>query len=135
MNIKGKAGKADILVGICSRPPNQDEEADNYSIKCWLMFRGCQPLFWWRSLACWMSAGSNTVERRQSEGLLECVENVEENFWLMWNEPKFSVLRMWKRISGSVAEQPTKGGPCCPCCLQTERGCWKMWWSEPSRAQ
>lgn len=28
VKIKGKAGKADILVGVCSRPPNQDEEAD-----------------------------------------------------------------------------------------------------------
>lgn len=28
VRIKGKEGKADILVGVCSRPPNQDEEAD-----------------------------------------------------------------------------------------------------------
>lgn len=33
VNIKGKPGKADILVGICSRPPNQDEEADELFYK------------------------------------------------------------------------------------------------------
>lgn len=31
--IKGKAGKADILVGICSSPPSQDEEADELFYK------------------------------------------------------------------------------------------------------
>ena len=25
---RGKANKADIVVGVCYRPPNQDEEAD-----------------------------------------------------------------------------------------------------------
>lgn len=33
VKIKGKAGKADILVGVCSRPPNQDEEVDELFYK------------------------------------------------------------------------------------------------------
>lgn len=33
VRIKGKAGKADILAGVCSRPPNQDEEADELFFK------------------------------------------------------------------------------------------------------
>ena len=28
VRIRGKANKADIMVGVCYRPPNQDEEAD-----------------------------------------------------------------------------------------------------------
>ena len=28
VKIRGRANKADILVGICYRPPNQDEETD-----------------------------------------------------------------------------------------------------------
>ena len=28
IKIRGRADKADILVGICYRPPNQDEETD-----------------------------------------------------------------------------------------------------------
>lgn len=79
VKIKGKAGKADILVGVCSRPPNQDEEADELFYEVLADVRGCQSLFLWRSLTCWMSAGSNPVERRLSERLLE---GVEENFWL-----------------------------------------------------
>jgi len=26
--MRGKANKADLLLGVCYRPPNQDEEAD-----------------------------------------------------------------------------------------------------------
>jgi len=28
VKMRGKANKADILLGVCYRPPNQDEEAD-----------------------------------------------------------------------------------------------------------
>ncbi|KAJ7408586.1 hypothetical protein WISP_119733 [Willisornis vidua] len=31
--IKGKANKADILVGVCYRPPNQDDEGDELFYK------------------------------------------------------------------------------------------------------
>jgi len=33
--MKGKANKADILLGVCYRPPNQDEEADEAFYKHW----------------------------------------------------------------------------------------------------
>ncbi|RMC20263.1 hypothetical protein DUI87_01109 [Hirundo rustica rustica] len=33
LRIRGKANKADILVGVCYRPPNQDEEVDNLFYK------------------------------------------------------------------------------------------------------
>lgn len=77
VRIKGKAGKADILAGVCSRPPNQDEEADELFFKVLADISCCQPLFLWEPLTCWMSAGNNMVEKRQSERFLECVE---ENF-------------------------------------------------------
>ena len=33
VKIRGRADKADILVGICYRPPNQDEETDEVFYK------------------------------------------------------------------------------------------------------
>ena len=33
VRIRGKANKADIMVGVCYRPPNQDEEADEIFCK------------------------------------------------------------------------------------------------------
>ena len=33
VRIRGKASKADIMVGVCYRPPNQDEEADKIFYK------------------------------------------------------------------------------------------------------
>ncbi|GAB0209318.1 hypothetical protein GRJ2_003397500 [Grus japonensis] len=33
VRIRGKANKADILLGVCYRPPNQDEEADEIVYK------------------------------------------------------------------------------------------------------
>jgi len=33
VKMRGKANKADILVGVCYRPPNQDEEADEVFCK------------------------------------------------------------------------------------------------------
>ena len=35
VRIRGKANKADVMVGVCYRPPNQDEEADEVFSK-WL---------------------------------------------------------------------------------------------------
>jgi len=31
--MRGKANKADILLGVCHRPPNQDEEVDEVCYK------------------------------------------------------------------------------------------------------
>jgi len=33
VKMRGKANKADILLGVCYRPPNQDEEADEVFYK------------------------------------------------------------------------------------------------------
>ncbi|KAK4824398.1 hypothetical protein QYF61_014058 [Mycteria americana] len=78
VRIRGKANKADIVVGICYRPPSQDEEADEIFHK--------QLGEVSRSLAlvlvgdfnlpdvCWKY---NTAERKQSRRFLE---RVEDNF-------------------------------------------------------
>lgn len=75
MSIKEKAGKADILLGVCSRSPNQDEEVDELCYK-WLADVSALPAFvlvgdfnlrgvYWKL---------NTAERRQTERFLECVQ-------------------------------------------------------------
>jgi len=70
---QGKANKADIVVGVCYRPPNQDEETHEIFYKQLQEFS--------RSLAlvlmvspdvCWKY---NTAERKQSRRFLECVED------------------------------------------------------------
>ncbi|KAK4817214.1 hypothetical protein QYF61_003738 [Mycteria americana] len=72
VRIRGKANKADIVVGVCYRPPNQDEEADE------LFYKQLGEAS--RSLAlvlvgdfnlldvCWKY---NTAERKQSRRFLE----------------------------------------------------------------
>ncbi|KAK4829261.1 hypothetical protein QYF61_002653 [Mycteria americana] len=74
IRIKGKANKADIVVGVCYRCPNQDEETDE------LFYKQLGEAS--RSLAlvlvgdfnlpdvCWKY---NTAERKQSRRFLECV--------------------------------------------------------------
>ncbi|KAK4811015.1 hypothetical protein QYF61_015719 [Mycteria americana] len=74
VRIRGKANKADIVVGVCYRPPNQDEETDD------LFYKKLGEAS--RSLAlvlvgdfnlpdvCWKY---NTAERKQSRRFLECV--------------------------------------------------------------
>ncbi|KAK4832451.1 hypothetical protein QYF61_023175 [Mycteria americana] len=74
VRIRGKANKADIVVGVCYRPPNQDEETDE------LFYKQLGEAS--RSLAlvlvgdfnlpdvCWKY---NTAEKKQSRRFLECV--------------------------------------------------------------
>ncbi|KAK4823236.1 hypothetical protein QYF61_000096 [Mycteria americana] len=74
MRIRGKANKADIVVGVCYRPPNQDEETDELFYK--QLGEASQSL----ALVlvgdfnlpdvCWKY---NTAERKQSRRFLECV--------------------------------------------------------------
>ncbi|KAK4824656.1 hypothetical protein QYF61_017029 [Mycteria americana] len=78
VRIRGKANKADIVVGVCYRPPNQDEETDE------LFYKQLGEAS--RSLAlvlvgdfnvldvCWKY---NTAERKQSRRFLE---RVADNF-------------------------------------------------------
>ncbi|XP_009985073.1 PREDICTED: cadherin-18-like, partial [Tauraco erythrolophus] len=75
IRIRGKV-KADIMVGVCYRPPNQDEEADE------IFYKHLREVL--ESLAlvlmvdfnlpdvCWKY---NTAERKQSKRFLECVED------------------------------------------------------------
>jgi len=74
--MKGKAKKADILRGVCYRPPNQDEEVDevfykrlaevSQSLALVLMGDLNLPDIWWKY---------HTAERKQSRRFLECVED------------------------------------------------------------
>ncbi|KAK4818051.1 LOW QUALITY PROTEIN: hypothetical protein QYF61_004578 [Mycteria americana] len=78
VRIRGKANKADIMVGVCYRPPNQDEdeEADGAFYKqlgevsqsLALLLVGDFNL----PDVCWKY---NTAERKQSRRFLECVED------------------------------------------------------------
>ena len=78
VRIKGKANKADTMVGVCYRPPNQDEETDEILYKqlgevsqslALVLMRGFNLLD-----VCWKY---NAAERNQSRRFLECAE---ENF-------------------------------------------------------
>ncbi|KAK4818760.1 hypothetical protein QYF61_018932 [Mycteria americana] len=76
VRISGKANKADSMVGVCYRPPNQDEEADDIFYKqlgeisqsLVLVVVGVFNL----PDVCWKY---NTAERQQSRRFLECVED------------------------------------------------------------
>ncbi|KAJ7402178.1 mitochondrial fission process protein 1 [Pitangus sulphuratus] len=80
IRIGGKANKADILMGVCYRPPNQDDEGDelfykqlaNVSKSPALVLVGNfnLPDIRWEL---------NTAEKRQSKRFLECIE---DNFLL-----------------------------------------------------
>ena len=76
MRIKGKANKADIGVGVCSRPPNRDEEVDE------IFCKQLGEVSRWLALvlavdfnlpdACWKYSPG---ERKQSRRFLERVED------------------------------------------------------------
>ena len=88
---RGKANKADILVGVCYTPPNQDEETDE------VLYKQLAEVS--QSLAvvllgdfnlpdiCWKY---NTAERKQSRRFLECVG--DDNFLMQ------------------LVSEPTRGG-------------------------
>ncbi|GAB0210334.1 hypothetical protein GRJ2_003499200 [Grus japonensis] len=69
-------GKADILLGVCYRPPNQDEEADEAFYKQLAEVSQSPALVLVGDFnlpdVCWKY---NTAERKQSRRFLECVEN------------------------------------------------------------
>ncbi|GAB0181938.1 hypothetical protein GRJ2_000659100 [Grus japonensis] len=76
VRIRGKANKADIMVGFCHRPPNQDEEAGKIfykqlgevsrSLVLVLVGDFNLPDVYWKY---------NTAERNQSRRFLACVED------------------------------------------------------------
>jgi len=76
VKMRGKANKADVLLGVCYRPPSQDEEADE--VFCKRLAEVSQSLVLVLMMAfnlpevCWKY---NTAERKQSRRFLECVED------------------------------------------------------------
>ncbi|RMC15084.1 hypothetical protein DUI87_07264 [Hirundo rustica rustica] len=76
VRIKGKAKKADILLGVCYRPPNQEEEVDNLFYKQLENVSGSSALVLVGDFSlpdiCWEH---NTAEKRQSRKFLECMED------------------------------------------------------------
>ncbi|RMC20740.1 hypothetical protein DUI87_01592 [Hirundo rustica rustica] len=76
VRIKGKANKADILLGVCYRQPNQEEELDNLFYKQLGNVSGSSALVLVGDFnlpdICWEL---NTAEKRQSRKFLECMED------------------------------------------------------------
>ena len=74
MRIKAKANKIDITVGVCYRPPNQDEEVDKTLCRELGEVLRSLPLVLVGDLnsphICWIY---NTADREQSRRFLECV--------------------------------------------------------------
>ncbi|GAB0207083.1 hypothetical protein GRJ2_003173900 [Grus japonensis] len=74
--MRGKANKADILLGVCYRPPNQDEEADEAFYKGLAVASQSLALVLVGDFnlpdVCWKY---NIAERKQSRRFLECVED------------------------------------------------------------
>jgi len=74
--MRGKANKADILLGVCYRPSNQGEEADEVFYKRLAEVSQLLPLVlmgdFYLPDICWKY---NTAERKQSRRFLECVED------------------------------------------------------------
>ncbi|RMC06925.1 hypothetical protein DUI87_16376 [Hirundo rustica rustica] len=80
VRIKGKANKADILLGVCYRPPNQEEEVDNLLYKQLENVSGPSALVLLGDFNLPDICGElNTAEKRQSRKFLECLE---DNFLL-----------------------------------------------------
>ncbi|TRZ07386.1 hypothetical protein HGM15179_019724 [Zosterops borbonicus] len=76
VRIKGKANKADIVLGACYRPPSQEEDVDNLFYKQLENVAGSPALVLVGDFnlpdICWEP---NTAEKRQSRKFLECVED------------------------------------------------------------
>jgi len=74
VKMRGKVNKAGILLGVCYRPPNQDEEADKVFYKRLAEVSQTLALVLMRDFnlpdICWKD---NTTERKQSRRFLECV--------------------------------------------------------------
>ncbi|KAK4818426.1 hypothetical protein QYF61_012960, partial [Mycteria americana] len=74
--MRGKANKADILLGVCYRPPNQDEDADEAFYKQLAGVSQSLVLVLMGDFnlpdVCWKY---NIAERKQSRRFLECVED------------------------------------------------------------
>ena len=76
VSTRGKSNKADILLGVCYRPPNQDEEVDKTFYKHLTEVSKFLALVLMEDFnlldICWKC---NTADRKQSSMFLECVED------------------------------------------------------------
>ena len=76
VRIRGKACMEDILLGVCYRPPNQDEEVDEVFYEQLAEVVQLPALVLMGDFnfldICWKY---NTVQRKQSKRFLECVED------------------------------------------------------------
>ncbi|TRZ10901.1 hypothetical protein HGM15179_016203 [Zosterops borbonicus] len=98
VRIKGRANKADIILGVCYCPPNQEEEVDNLFYKQLETVSGSSALVLVGDFnlpdICWEL---NAAEKRQSRKFLECMDDnflsqlVESNK-MKFNESKCQVL-------------------------------------------
>ena len=73
VKIRGRADKAGILMGVCYRLPNQDEEKMRSSSSRWQKLRDHQSLSSWGTSTSLIYAGNTTQRRRSSLG-----------FWSVW---------------------------------------------------
>jgi len=75
VKLRGKASKADILLGVCYRPPNQEEEADEVFYELTEVSQSLALLLvgdFNLPDICWKYS---TAERKQSTRFPECVED------------------------------------------------------------
>ncbi|TRZ25108.1 hypothetical protein HGM15179_002011 [Zosterops borbonicus] len=76
VRIKGKANKADIVLGVCYHPPHQEEEVDNLFYKQLETVSGSSALVLVGDFnlpdICWEL---NTAEKRQSRKFLDCMDD------------------------------------------------------------
>ncbi|TRZ07904.1 hypothetical protein HGM15179_019204 [Zosterops borbonicus] len=90
IRIKGKANKADILLGVCYHPSNQEEEVDNLFYNQLENVSGSPALFLVGEFnlpdICWEL---NTAEMRQLRKFLECMEDnlLSQLSWLTGEVP------------------------------------------------
>jgi len=66
--MRGQANKADILLGVCYRPPNQEEEVDEVFYKRLAEVSQLLALVLLGTLTYWTSAGNTAQQRRNSLG-------------------------------------------------------------------
>lgn len=95
---QGKVSNSDILVGVCYRLPNQDEEADGTSYEQLAEVMQLPALVLVENFnfpnTCWKYC---TAQRKQSSKFLECVE---------------------ANLLTQLLREPTRGGALYTCCSQ-----------------
>jgi len=76
IRIKGRAGTGDILVGVCYRPPGQEDQADEALSRQIGTASHSQALvlvgYFNHPIICWRD---NTAGYKQSRKFLECIDN------------------------------------------------------------